>query len=285
MGVDVFNQHCWGREDYFQRYPHKCVLCGRPWRPDKPYYIGVHGVICRLIRQEIFDLLEQRTHEQLVTVDIVQRDVQSHIRGFPVWYAPSLGIVRETGLGEDHIRYVCHEHADEYVALVDCFTNERVTLILPPTPLQRAWQDVRYWARTTWRFVWGLVKYGAYYASRPVRGWSLLGLLNALAACLFNRVLVRVVNDEMETVRYEWDRATEYCPQPGSHRSWWRKPKHVDRLAEVRRKRFKHIGRTAARRGSFRRFWREVGDTMTLAGQSRRMRRRIVLRAWRQQKG
>ncbi|HUW10200.1 MAG TPA: hypothetical protein VM537_10750 [Anaerolineae bacterium] len=76
---------------------------------------------------------------------------------------------------------------------------------------------------------------------------------------------------------------------------WWehlksrwmvpRKPRHVDRLAEVRRERFKHIGRTAARQDSFRRFWREVGDTMALPGQPRRMRRRIVLRAWRQEKG
>ena len=76
---------------------------------------------------------------------------------------------------------------------------------------------------------------------------------------------------------------------------WWehltagwllpRKPKHVDRRAEARRKRFKHIMRTAARRDSFRRFWRERGAEMTLSGQPRRMRRRIVLRAWRQQKG
>ena len=62
---------------------------------------------------------------------------------------------------------------------------------------------------------------------RYVRGWSFLGLLNALAACLFNRVLVRVVTDEMETVRYEWDRAAGYCPAPGPHEPWWRKPARV----------------------------------------------------------
>jgi len=70
-------------------------------------------------------------------------------------------------------------------------------------------------------------------------------------------------------------------------KSWWMlplKPKHVDRLAEVRRKRFKHVMRTAAQRDSFRVYWREVGDTMTLPEQPRGLRRRIVLRAWRQEK-
>jgi len=65
-----------------------------------------------------------------------------------------------------------------------------------------------------------------------------------------------------------------------------RKPKHVDRLAEVRRARCKHIMRTAARRDSFRRFWRETGiDAPGLESYTRRLRRRVALRAWRVEKG
>jgi len=76
---------------------------------------------------------------------------------------------------------------------------------------------------------------------------------------------------------------------------WWehlaagwllpRKPKHVDQRAEARRARCKHIMRTAARRDSFRRFWRERRPKMeALKGLPRPYRRYAALQAWRVEK-
>ena len=74
---------------------------------------------------------------------------------------------------------------------------------------------------------------------------------------------------------------------------WWehlapgwllpRKPKHVDRLAERRRERCKHIGRTASRRDSFRIFWRER-DAEALKGLPRHVRRNMLRQAYREAK-
>jgi len=61
------------------------------------------------------------------------------------------------------------------------------------------------------------------------------------------------------------------------------KPKHVDRLAERRRARFKHIGRTASRRDSFRIFWRER-DAEALKGLPRHVRRNMLRQAYREAK-
>jgi len=61
------------------------------------------------------------------------------------------------------------------------------------------------------------------------------------------------------------------------------KPKHVDRLAEARRQRFKHIGRTASRRDSFRTFWRER-DAEPLRGLPRRIRREMMRLAYKETK-
>lgn len=63
------------------------------------------------------------------------------------------------------------------------------------------------------------------------------------------------------------------------------KPKHVDRFAEARCQRFRHIMRTASRRDSFRVFWRENGlNAETLKGLSRRSRRRIARQWYREAK-
>lgn len=53
-----------------------------------------------------------------------------------------------------------------------CITFERVKLSLPPTVFQRVWQDMSYWTLTGLRFVWGLVRYGAYCATHPLRWWK-----------------------------------------------------------------------------------------------------------------
>lgn len=61
------------------------------------------------------------------------------------------------------------------------------------------------------------------------------------------------------------------------------KPKRVDRFAQARRKRNKHIGRRAARRMSFRAYWREHGASYleNWPSLTRRERRRVALIRWR----
>ena len=154
----------WNAPDRFWSVPEKCVLCGRPWRPDKPQYIAVFGLICRLI--------DGYWLEHLPFHPIKTEDLKAHVHGFPRWYAPSLDVMRETGYGEDHVRYLCTEHSDRYKSLVSCITNERIQLSPPPTLLQRAWRDVRYWTLTSLRFVWGLVRHGASCVMHPVRWWK-----------------------------------------------------------------------------------------------------------------
>lgn len=47
-----------------------------------------------------------------------------------------------------------------------------------------------------------------------LRGTSWLGLLNTILGCVFNRVLVRCVDDETKrTVAWMWDRATDHPPE------------------------------------------------------------------------
>lgn len=49
-----------------------------------------------------------------------------------------------------------------------------------------------------------------------LRGPSPLGLFNTVAGCLFNRVLVRCVDQETgKTVSWYWDKATDHPPEEG----------------------------------------------------------------------
>ena len=44
-----------------------------------------------------------------------------------------------------------------------------------------------------------------------LRGWSLLGLFNTISGCLFNRLLVKIVDIEtQETLSWFWCKAAEY---------------------------------------------------------------------------
>jgi len=63
------------------------------------------------------------------------------------------------------------------------------------------------------------------------------------------------------------------------------KPKHEDALAASRRERFKHIGRRASRRDSYRTYWRENGADVSLQHFPRRQRRAIARRWYRAEKG
>ncbi|HUW10204.1 MAG TPA: hypothetical protein VM537_10770 [Anaerolineae bacterium] len=81
---------------------------------------------------------------------------------------------------DDLFNYYCREHGDVMKVMQDCFTGDVVEFSLPPTPLQRAWRDVRYWTRTTWRFVWGLVRYGTHCVTHPVRWWKWRKIQRAL---------------------------------------------------------------------------------------------------------
>lgn len=47
-----------------------------------------------------------------------------------------------------------------------------------------------------------------------LRGWTWLGLLNTVMGCLFNRVLVRCIDEDTgRTVRWFWDTATNHPPE------------------------------------------------------------------------
>lgn len=44
-----------------------------------------------------------------------------------------------------------------------------------------------------------------------LRGWTLLGLFNSVIGCLFNRVLVRIIDhDTGKTLRRRWDKADQW---------------------------------------------------------------------------
>jgi len=45
-----------------------------------------------------------------------------------------------------------------------------------------------------------------------LRGTSLLGLFNTVIGCLFNRVLVRASSIDGVTIRWFWDKATNWLP-------------------------------------------------------------------------
>lgn len=62
------------------------------------------------------------------------------------------------------------------------------------------------------------------------------------------------------------------------------KPQHIDRLAEMRRRRFAHVPLTPAERESFRRYWRRMRARESLRGIPRADRRRAIKQWYRAQK-
>ena len=65
-----------------------------------------------------------------------------------------------------------------------------------------------------------------------------------------------------------------------------RKAEHIDRFAPARRERSKSIGKRAARRDSFRAYWREHGAEYLAAWPwfKRQARRRRALEMWHEEK-
>jgi len=85
------------------------------------------------------------------------------LKGTTRLHLPALGLVvpAETECDADGPGYlcaVCTEHADRWAELTSVLTGDTVTLSPPPTRWQELWRDARYWTRTTWRFVWSLLR-------------------------------------------------------------------------------------------------------------------------------
>jgi hypothetical protein len=127
----------------FEAYPPHCVICGREWRPDKPYNslygktrLGSNG---------------------------------------PEWFAPRTGIVSTTGLapGQVQVRYICPEHGELFGnSLVDCTTGESIEMRPSPTRLQRVWRDALYWTGSALRFLFLLAQWAWLWMAYKVAGYA-----------------------------------------------------------------------------------------------------------------
>jgi len=122
----------WRNNTYFEGRPEHCVVCDRPWRPDKPEYIPVYGVT---------------------------RDAQ--VLEFTEWHSPHLDVVALTGLapGQMQIRYICTEHRDRWESVPNCLTGQMDEMRDPPSKLERDWATARYWTKTVFRFIGLLAQY------------------------------------------------------------------------------------------------------------------------------
>jgi len=180
QGIDEFDLHRWGRDDYFQRIPPRCIVCGRPWRPDRPPYLAVFGHVYRLVDNDFLDSIAA------TTVEMAAINANS---GGLVWRQDAMDVSRPTGCGKGHIRDLCTEHGDRWDSLIDACTGESVTLRLPPTRLQRAWRDAHYWSKTALWFAWRLVKDGTFCTTHPLRWWRW---------CRFQEQLRKQPREQME---------------------------------------------------------------------------------------
>jgi len=112
-------ENTWYNPRRFEVNPHHCVVCNRPWRPDKPEYVATYG------------------HTRLAEQPYLSSE----------WHSPTLGITASTGFapGMAQIRHICTEHGDRWAELPDCHTGEMVQMRDPPSTVERAWRDARYW--------------------------------------------------------------------------------------------------------------------------------------------
>ena len=109
---------------------HSCVICDKMRRPDQPEYVAVWGHV-----------------------------YQERALGFYRWYAPKLDIRNVAAEDmQDHIRHICTEHGDRWAQLPDCHTGEMVQMSDPPSTVERAWRDARYWAGTVGTFLYLLAQ-------------------------------------------------------------------------------------------------------------------------------
>jgi hypothetical protein len=136
------------KAELFTPYPHKCVVCGRPWRPDYPEYIAVMG--------------ESRKAQVLAG------------HAFE-WYSAELNIVHATGMAPGpQVFRLCTEHPAFGPSVPDCQTGEQVKMSPPLTRRQRAWRDARYWSGSALRFVFLLAQWAWLWAAYKVAGHSSL---------------------------------------------------------------------------------------------------------------
>jgi hypothetical protein len=135
----------WKNPDLFTAYPHECVICGRPWRPDYPEYIPLYG---------------RTRYAQVLT------------EHFTEWWSEALGIAATTGLAPDQmqVRDICAEHADRWASVPNCQTGEQAQMTPPLSRRQRAWRDVCYWTGSVLRFVWLLGQWAWLWAAYKLVG-------------------------------------------------------------------------------------------------------------------
>ena len=125
----VLEEDIWDNNWHTDKWPN-CVLCRRPWRPDKPEYIAVMG-------------------ESYPVYMLGHRwcSIPLHI------YAVRTGVIGPS------MRYICTEHRNRYESVPDCRTGEQVEMVPPPSWTGRAWLDARYWVGSGLRFVGLLTKF------------------------------------------------------------------------------------------------------------------------------
>ena len=142
QGVPSFLWDKWKRPGLFSPVPHRCQICGVPWRPDRDPYIMVMGEIVKTAF------------------------------GYK-WYCKQLGLVRNTGSLGAHPRRVCRDCGEGlFTKVVDCVSGETVTMRTRKTGLlkflYRSLADIKYWPLTVFKFADLYFQIWANFARQPI---------------------------------------------------------------------------------------------------------------------
>ncbi len=141
QGVPSFLWHKWKDPSLFSAVPHPCQICGDAWRPDKDSYVAVMGTIIKTAFG-------------------------------PKWFCEQLGLVRDTGSLDSHLRYVCRDCGTGlFTWVVDCTTARCMTLRPRKIGIERAWwklsRDIKYWTLTMLKFISLYFETVANFARQP----------------------------------------------------------------------------------------------------------------------
>lgn len=127
MGISPWDVKEWHPGRHIQ-FPRRCQVCGRRMWPnrDDEKWVALMG--------------------QVGTADD---------EWFPRWREPQLGLVKCTGEGRDHIRYICIAHGDIKETVTDSLTACAVHLDMPTLTfrIRRSFSDARWWLRVAQRFI------------------------------------------------------------------------------------------------------------------------------------
>lgn len=125
QGVPSFLWHKWKDPSLFLRVPHRCQMCGKPWRPDIPDYKETPGGIIKTVF------------------------------GFR-WVNIEYGLVRETGQATPHYRAVCQDCVKYHGVYIGTFGGKLRFVNTRERSVARSvlWlcRDVKYWTLTILKF-------------------------------------------------------------------------------------------------------------------------------------